>query len=100
MTGPTPTRRRVLRYGAALDVGGAATTLVPTATANPGDGDWNGGKWTHFSAEVTDIDAFDADAPLTNADDVLDKSHVEIGLGSPDFGGPPDSSICPLSGRA
>jgi len=23
----------------------------------PGDRDWNGGQWTHFSAEVTDVDA-------------------------------------------
>jgi len=65
----------------------------------PGDGDWNGGKWTHFSAEVTDIDAFNADAPLTNADAVLEKSYIEVTLGRPGFG-PPDFFICPLNGRA
>lgn len=65
----------------------------------PGDQDWNGGKWTHFSAEVTDIDAFNADAPLTNAEAVLEKPYIEVTLGRPDFG-PPDFFICPLNGRA
>ncbi|AZH24032.1 hypothetical protein [Haloplanus aerogenes] len=65
----------------------------------PGDRDWNGGKWTHFAAEVTDIDAFNADAPLTNADAVLDKPYIEVTLGRPGFG-PPNYFICPLNGRA
>jgi hypothetical protein len=167
MTGDRPTRRRVLRYGAALGVGGVA--LTTSAAANPGNGDewgngktfgrvyandvlwrthvvqilddrpdpadriyflhdgsgpivdnpdasddqaspfvsesapgdrdWNGGKWTHFSAEVTDLDAFDADAPLTNDDDVLETDYIEVTLGRPGFG-PPDFFICPLNGRA
>ncbi len=65
----------------------------------PGDQDWNGGKWVHFSAEVTDIDAFNADAPLTNDTDVLDADYIEVTLGRPGFG-PPDFFICPLNGRA
>jgi len=65
----------------------------------PGDRDWNGGKWTHFSAEVTDLDAFDADAPLTNAAAVLEADYIEVTLGRPGFG-PPDFFICPLNGRA
>jgi hypothetical protein len=65
----------------------------------PGDRDWNGGQWTHFSAEVTDVDAFNDDAPLTNAADVLDAAYVEVTLGRPGFG-PPDFFVCPLNGRA
>jgi len=65
----------------------------------PGDRDWNGGTWTHFAADVTDLDAFNADAPLTNADDVLDKPYIEVTLGRPGFG-PPEFFICPLNGRA
>jgi hypothetical protein len=65
----------------------------------PGDQDWNGGKWTHFSAEVTDVDAFNEDAPLTNDADVLDKSYITVTLGRPGFG-PPNYFICPLNGRA
>jgi hypothetical protein len=65
----------------------------------PGDRDWNGGKWVHFSAEVTDIEAFNDDAPLTNDADVLAADYVEVTLGRPGFG-PPDYFICPLNGRA
>lgn len=65
----------------------------------PGDRDWNGGKWTHFSAEVTDVAAFNADAPLSNEAGVLDKDYIEVTLGRPGFG-PPNFFICPLNGRA
>lgn len=65
----------------------------------PGDRDWDGGQWTHFSAEVTDIDAFNADAPLTRVADVLDKHYIEVTMGRPGFG-PPDYFVCPLNGRA
>lgn len=65
----------------------------------PGDRDWNGGQWTHFSAEVTDIDAFNEDAPVTNDGDVLDADYIETTLGRPGFG-PPDFFVCPLNGRA
>lgn len=65
----------------------------------PGDRDWNGGQWTHISAEVTDIEAFNRDAPLRSAADVLNKNYIEITLGRPGFG-PPNYFICPLNGRA
>jgi hypothetical protein len=65
----------------------------------PGDRDWNGGQWTHFSAEVTDIAAFNDDAPLTNDGDILDKDYIDVTLGRPGFG-PPNYFICPLNGRA
>jgi hypothetical protein len=65
----------------------------------PGDRDWNGGQWTHFSAEVTDVDAFNQDAPLASADDVLEKEYIRDTLGRPGFG-PPDYFVCPLNGRA
>jgi len=65
----------------------------------PGDQDWNGGKWTHFSAEVTDVEAFNEDAPLTNDADVLEADYIDVTLGRPGFG-PPNYFICPLNGRA
>lgn len=65
----------------------------------PGDRDWNGGKWTHFSAEVTDVGAFNEDAPLKTAETVLNKGYIDIELGRPGFG-PPNFFICPLNGRA
>lgn len=65
----------------------------------PGDRDWNGGKWTHFSAKVTDVEAFNEDAPMTNATDVLEADYVEVELGRPGFG-PPNFFVCPLNGRA
>jgi len=65
----------------------------------PGDRDWNGGQWTHFSAEVTDVEAFNEDVPVANAADVLDADYIETDLGRPDFG-PPNFFVCPLNGRA
>lgn len=65
----------------------------------PGDRDWNGGQWTHFSAEVTDVEAFNEDAPLTSATEILSKNYVEVTLGRPGFG-PPNYFVCPLNGRA
>lgn len=65
----------------------------------PGDRDWNGGQWVHFGAEVTDIDAFNADAPLDSATEVLNADYVEVTKGRPGFG-PPNYFICPLNGRA
>ncbi|WP_211226041.1 hypothetical protein [Haloplanus natans] len=58
----------------------------------PGDGDWNGGKWTHFAAEATDVEAF-------NEDDLLDTSYIEVTLGRPGFG-LSDFFVCQLDGRA
>jgi hypothetical protein len=61
--------------------------------SSPGDRDWNGGQWTHFSAEVSDIDAFNRDAPFTNDVAVLDADYIEVELGRPDFGPPATSSV-------
>lgn len=65
----------------------------------PGDEDWNGGQWTHFSAEVTDVNKFEMDAPLTSEADVLGKSYIDITIGRPGFG-PPNYFVCPLNGQA
>ena len=81
---------------------GAASTEQASpfvSESAPGDRDWNGGKWTHFSAEVTDVAAFNADAPLSSADAVLDADYIDVTLGRPGFG-PPNFFICPLNGRA
>ena len=67
--------------------------------SSPGERDWNGGQWTHFSAEVDDIGAFNRDAPFTNDVAVLDADYIEVELGRPGFG-PPDYFVCPLNGRA
>lgn len=65
----------------------------------PGDEDWNGGQWTTLSAEVTDVEMFEADAPLTNEADILEKSYIDVTLGRPGFG-PPNYFVCPLNGQA
>ena len=65
----------------------------------PGDREWNGGKWTHFSAEVTDLDRFADDAPLTSAAAILERDYIDVTFGRPGFG-PPDYFVCPLNGRA
>jgi hypothetical protein len=80
------------------DASGAQASPFVSESA-PGDQDWNGGKWTHFSAEVTDVEAFNDDAPLTNDEDVLAADYIEVTLGRPGFG-PPNFFICPLNGRA
>ncbi|MFT4931738.1 MAG: hypothetical protein ACI91T_001621 [Natronomonas sp.] len=78
----------------------SAVQLSPFVSESaPGDRGWNGGQWTHFSAEVTDDESFNADAPLTSATDVLDKDYIDVTLGRPGFG-PPNFFICPLNGRA
>lgn len=67
----------------------------------PGDTDYNGGKWTHFNALVTDMQAYEAAKPLTNAAEVLGASFLTVELGRPDFdGAPPNYFLCPLTGRA
>ncbi|WP_227133696.1 hypothetical protein [Halorubellus salinus] len=65
----------------------------------PGGRDWNGGQWVHYSAEITDLDAFNADAPLTRDTDVLDTDYIDVTKGRPSFG-PPNYFICPLNGNA
>jgi len=80
------------------DVSAAQASPFVSESA-PGDRDWNGGQWTHFSAEVTDVAAFNDDAPLTTAAAVLDADYIETDLNRPGFG-PPDYFNCPLNGRA
>jgi hypothetical protein len=65
----------------------------------PGDRDWNGGKWVHYSAAVTNLEAFNADAPFTRESDVLDADYIDVTKGRPNFG-PPNYFICPLNGKA
>lgn len=67
----------------------------------PGDSDYNGGQWTHFNAEVTDTDAYDENAPLTTAAEVLTADYLDVELGRPHFeGAPPNYFQCPLTGVA
>ena len=78
----------------------------------PGDQDWNGGKWVHYNAKVTNLSAFEADAPLDSTDDFVGdsptestKDYIEIEFGRPtntmgEPFGPPTYFICPLNGRA
>jgi hypothetical protein len=78
----------------------SAAQLSPFVSESaPGDRDWNGGQWVHYSAEVTDVDAFNDDAPFTTDAAVLDATYIEVSLGRPGFG-PPDFFVCPLNGRA
>lgn len=82
----------------ATDAGMAQGSPFVSESA-PGDRDWNGGQWTHISAEVTDLEAFAADAPLQSEDAVRSAGYIETERGRPGFG-PPNYFICPLNGRA
>ncbi|MFB6104201.1 MAG: hypothetical protein ABEJ57_03835 [Halobacteriaceae archaeon] len=78
----------------------SADQLSPfVAGATAGDRDLTGGHWTTYSAEVTDVDAFNADAPLTSEAAVLAADYITVTLGTPGFG-PPNFFLCPLNGRA
>jgi hypothetical protein len=69
----------------------------------PGDTDYNGGKWTHFNARVTNMTKYQENAPLTNDADVLaaDGDYLDVSLGRPDFeAAPPNYFLCPLTGVA
>jgi hypothetical protein len=66
----------------------------------PGDTDYNGGKWTHFGAKVTDLADYDEVAPLTSAEDLLAADFVEVTLGPPFPEAPPAFFLCPLTGVA
>jgi hypothetical protein len=80
------------------DVSGAQQSPFVSESA-PGDRGWTGGKWVHYGAEVTDVAAFNRDAPLDSEADVLDADYVDVQKGRPGFG-PPEFFICPLNGRA
>jgi hypothetical protein len=97
------------------DVSAAQQSPFVSATG-PGDKGWTGGQWVHYNAEVTNVEAFNADAPLDDTDEFVGdtptestKSYLELERGRPtrttDDGddvpfGPPAFFICPLNGRA
>jgi hypothetical protein len=68
----------------------------------PGDRDWNGGQWVHYSAQLADDVTLEE--PLTSEADVLaaeSAGKLTITKGRPDItGAPPNFFICPLNGRA
>jgi hypothetical protein len=68
----------------------------------PGDRDWNGGQWVHYSAQLAD--GVTLDEPLTSEADVLaaaEAGTLTISKGRPDIAGaPPNFFVCPLNGRA
>lgn len=76
---------------------------------SPGEQEWNGGKWTHYSAEVTDVAAFaeavEQDGPFSRSERVDGASYIDVTKGRPtnsmgDLFGPPAFFICPLNGKA
>jgi hypothetical protein len=79
------------------------------SVSSPGEQGWNGGQWTHISAEVTDVEAFEEavkeDGPFASSERLEDTDFIETTLGRPtnDSGepfGPPAFFICPLNGKA
>jgi hypothetical protein len=68
----------------------------------PGDRDWNGGQWVHYSAQLAD--GVTLDEPLTSEAEVLAAEaagKLTISKGRPDIeGAPPNFFVCPLNGRA
>jgi hypothetical protein len=76
---------------------------------SPGEREWNGGKWTDYSAEVTNVaafaDAVEQDGPFSRSERVDDADYIEVQQGRPTNSagepfGPPAFFICPLNGRA
>lgn len=93
-----------LHDGSAPIVGSVGAQGSPfVSKSSPGERSWNGGQWTHFSAEVTDVEAFRAavaeDGPFASSERVVSADFVEVTLGRPGFG-PPNFFLCPLNGRA
>ena len=68
----------------------------------PGDRDWNGGQWVHYSAQLAE--GVTLDEPLTSEEAVLAAAaagDLTVSQGRPAIdGAPPDYFICPLNGRA
>jgi hypothetical protein len=92
---------------------GTAASLPPNGGVNaggspfvsesaPGDRDYTGGQWVHYSAQLAD--GVTLSEPLTSETDVLDAADdglLTVSKGRPDIGGaPPDYFVCPLNGRA
>jgi hypothetical protein len=82
------------------EVNGGASPFVSESA--PGDRDWNGGQWVHYSAQLPEGETLDE--PLTSEADVLaavEDEKLTISKGRPDIpGAPPNYFICPLNGRA
>jgi hypothetical protein len=78
---------------------GSAQGSPFVSETEPGDRDYNGGQWTHISAEVTDLAAFSATAPITSAAEIMEADFIETQVGRPGFG-PPNYFVCPLNGKA
>lgn len=81
-------------------VNGGGSPFVSEAA--PGDRDWNGGQWVHYSAQLAD--GVTLDEPLTSETEVLAAQaagDLTISKGRPGItGAPPNFFICPLNGRA
>lgn len=81
------------------------------SVSSPGEQGWNGGQWSHFSATVTDVEAFrdavEENGPFASSERVGDAQFIEVAdsPGRPtrpngEPFGPPTFFICPLNGRA
>jgi len=68
----------------------------------PGDRDWNGGQWVHYSAQLKE--GVTLEEPLTSEADVLQAEaagKLTISKRRPAIeGAPPNFFVCPLNGQA
>lgn len=91
-------------HGGDPDQGGDGPLQPGVSDSAPGDQDYNGGKWTHYSAEVVDKTTYEQSfKPLTSEKEVRaaeDAGVVEITKGRPFDSAPPNFFLCPLNGRA
>ena len=85
---------------ASLPPNGGGSPFV--SESDPGDADWNGGQWVHYSARL--VDGVTLDEPLTSEAEVLaaaDDGRLTVSKGRPAIeNAPPNFFVCPLNGRA